>query len=105
MFIETNCVLEHNGQKIEANGAYVDDSRIVAYLGRNGVLTDWHGDILGTYYISATWPTPQSYVSDVMHQVYAKVNGVWYTGRSSGVGMVFTGKRTKRVTHWRANKR
>jgi len=84
----------------------VTPDRIVAYLGpdtgvpgaptirglREGILTDWHGTELGTYRITRTWRTPRSYVSSTMHQVYATVDGVTYTGRSAGVGMIFKGK-------------
>lgn len=76
-----------------AAGAVVTPDRIVAYPAENGLLCDWHGNVIGTYRIVATWKTPRSYVSSTMHQIEARVNGVTYTGRGAGVGMSFTGKR------------
>lgn len=65
---------------------------IHAYLGKNGILTDWFGTPIGAYRITATWRTPTSAYSDTMNQVYATVDGVTYTGRSNGEGMLFNGK-------------
>ncbi len=66
-------------------------TQCLGYLGKNGILTDWHGTPIGTYRIVATWRTPRSYVSNTMSQVEARINGVLYTGRSAGVGMAYTG--------------
>ncbi len=93
MYLETDCTFEHEGRKFESGGAVVTPDRIFAYLGKDSVLTDWHGKPLGTYRITATWRTPRSYVSSTMHQVYATVDGITYSGRSSGVGMSFSGRR------------
>jgi hypothetical protein len=93
MYIEKECTVTHEGRTFEAGGAVVTPGRIVAYLGRDGVLTDWHGKPLGNYRITASWSTPHSFVSDTMHQVYATVDGVTYTGRSAGVSMIFKGRR------------
>lgn len=95
VIIEKRCCIEHEGRQYCAGGAMVTPDYIVAYLGDNGVITDWHGRPLGTYRISATWRTPYSYVSSTMNQVYAKVRGTWYTGRSGGVGMIFRGRRVR----------
>lgn len=91
-YIETNCTIEHEDRTFEAGGAVVADQFAVAYLGKDGVLTDWHGETLGTYRITATWKTPRSFVSGHMHQVVASVGGRTYTGRSAGVGMIFRGR-------------
>ena len=96
-YVETKCVFTHEGRSYESGGAIVTPDRIIAYLCKDHQLNDWHGNKLGTYRITSTWKTPRSYVSDVMHQVYAKVDGVTYTGRSAGEGMIFTGRR--RVNH------
>jgi len=92
-WVEKDCVIEHNGRRFEAGGACLSDNQTIGYLGKNGILTDWHGNQIGTYRISATWNTPSSYVSSTMHQVEAIVNGVVYAGRSAGVGMLYRGKR------------
>lgn len=68
-------------------------NEIVAYLGMDGVLTDWHGNAIGTYKIVSSWPTPRSFVSSRQFQVETRVDGITYTGRSAGVGMAYRGKR------------
>jgi hypothetical protein len=93
-YIEKDCTIEHNGQTFEASGSVVTDDRIVAYLGADNVLTDWHGKALGKYRITSTWGI-NSALSSTMSQVEATVNGVKYTGRSMGLGMVYNGKRKK----------
>lgn len=60
-----------------------------------GNVTDFHGEVIGTYRITATWKTPKSYVSDVFHQVEATVGGVVYTGWSAGAGMALSGRPKK----------
>lgn len=95
MYVETDCTIEHNGKQFTSGGAVVSEEYLIAYLAKNGVLTDWHGNKLGTYRIVSTWETPASYVSSTMHAVHATVNGVLYKGRSAGVGMIFRGKRPK----------
>jgi hypothetical protein len=94
-YIETDCTITHEGRSFTSGGAVVTDDRIVAYLGKDKVLTDWHGNAIGTYRIVSTWKTPRSYMSDVMHAVHATVNGKLYKGRSMGEGMAFTGKVSK----------
>ena len=74
----------------------MDTNRIVAYLGSDGVLTDWHGNKVGRYRITSQWKTPRSFLSSSMCQVVAYVNGVWYTGRSDGEGLAYVGKRKAR---------
>jgi len=74
---------------------------IVAYVGKTlgdgmGVerhgstssraLTDWHGNQIGTCYLSTSWPV-RSYIGTRMFQIYATVNGVEYTGRGFGESM------------------
>ena len=49
-------------------------------------LTDWHGNKIGTCYISRTWRV-NSYIGSHMNQIYARIEGVDYTGRGFGEGM------------------
>lgn len=95
MFIEQDCTITHEGQSFTAGGAVITDDRIIAYLGKNGVLTDWHGNAIGKYQITSTWKTPHSYLSSTMNAVHAKVDGKLFKGRSAGEGMSFTGKLAK----------
>jgi hypothetical protein len=91
-FTEQDCTIVHNGQSFTSGGAVITDNRIVAYLGKDKVLTDWHGSAIGTYRIVSTWKTPRSIVSSTMSAVHATVNGKLYKGRSAGEGMEFFGK-------------
>ncbi len=50
------------------------------------VLADWHGKELGTCFLSSSWPV-RSYIGSRMYQIYARVDGVDYTGRGFGEGM------------------
>jgi hypothetical protein len=92
-YIEKDCFSENGDKQFEATRAYVNPDYIVAYLGQaqwsdswgllhipHGDLTDWPGNKLGTYRITSTWKTRP--YGDKMHQVYAMVDGVTYTGRS-----------------------
>ena len=110
-YVETNCVIEHEGRKFEFGGAIVTPERIVAYVGpiiggrgfegRLGSeppyreLRDWHGAKLGTIRLTKSWRV-RSYVGSRMYQAYATVDGVLYTGRTFGEGMSFTGRKVKR---------
>jgi hypothetical protein len=69
---------------------------ITAYPDKDGVLNDWKGNPLGTWRATSTWRTPRSFFSDTMSQIEATVDGVTYTGRGAGIGMVFNGRRKRR---------
>lgn len=95
-YVESDCTIEHEGRKFTAGGEVVTDRFITAYLGKNGVLTDWHGEAIGTYRILSTWYTLRSHISSTMNSVECFVNGVRYVGRSAGVGMYINAKRSPR---------
>jgi len=100
MYIEKDCTITIDGCSFTAGGAVVTPERLVGYLGKQRAdglrdLNDWHGRWLGTCRITATWRTPRSYLSHVMHQIYATVNGATYTGRCAGDGMLFRGRAVK----------
>lgn len=99
-YTEKKCVIEHEGKKFEACGAAVTDDHIVAYVGgpifawdHSGLLnlTDWHGTRLGSCRMDKGWLVKGTRI----HQITARVQGVVYTGRGQGEGMVFVGKRRK----------
>lgn len=95
-YIERDCTVEHQGRKFTSGGAMVSGGRLRAYLGKNDVLTDWHGNRLGTWKATSSWKIPRGWVSDRMYQVYARLDdGRVYQGRSAGEGMIFHGKRLK----------
>lgn len=93
IYVERDCTFTHEGHRYTAGGAVVTPDRIVAYPAAGGVLGDWHGNAIGTWRAVRTWRTPHSYVSSTMSQIEAKVDGVAYTGRGAGIGMVYRGKR------------
>ena len=99
-YAEGPCTITHEGEVVTAEGTYIDRHRIVAYLGKDNMLTDWHGEQIGTYHITHTWPTPGSPVSETMSQVEANVDGMVFIGRSAGVGMIFRGKRKVLQHRW-----
>jgi len=68
------------------------NGEIAAYLGENGQLVDWHGNVLGTYKVVSRWRTPGWAISGHMCAVHATVDGVLYKGRAAGVQMLFRGK-------------
>lgn len=85
------------GKTFDALGYTQTAARLTAYLGKDGVLTKWDGTPIGRYRITDTWKTPRSWVSSTMSQVYVTLaDGTRWTGRSAGVGMLFTGKPTQR---------
>lgn len=94
VFVETGCVFTHEGRSFEAGGAVVTPETITAYPGEHGVLTDWHGNTLGSWRSVAAWPVT-SFMGSTMHQIEARVDGVTYTGRGFGIGCVYNGKRKK----------
>lgn len=101
-YIEQDCTIEHNGHKFTSGGAVVTDSHIVGYLrgpdsrvGDRGEFVSWRGEKLGTYVIISRWRVNNSWQST--HRIAARVfiNGVVYSGRGFGSGMLFRGKRVK----------
>lgn len=95
LYIEQDCTFEAQGRKFTSGGAIVSPNYIIAYPRENGVLGNWHGEPIGTWRAVSTWKTPRSYMSSTMSQIEATVNGIRYTGRGAGEGMIFKGKAKK----------
>ncbi len=95
VYVEPNCTFEHNGRTFESGGAVVTPERIIAYPRDGGILGDWHGAVIGTWRAITSWSMPRSWFAPRMYQIEATVNGVVYTGRGCGVGMIFKGKRKR----------
>lgn len=94
-YVETGCTITHEGRTFEAGGAVVTPDYVIAYLSLDGTryhITDWHGQHLANARITATWRTPHSWLSDTMHQVEATIDGITYTGRSGGAGLIWRGR-------------
>jgi hypothetical protein len=70
----------------------LDRDQFVGYLGHDNRLLDGRGRVIGNYEITKTWDA----MSEVkMHQVYATVNGVTFTGKAQASSKVFRGERLK----------
>lgn len=90
--VEQDCTIEHDGRKFTAGGAVISPQYIIAYPKEYGVLGNWHGETIGSWRAVSTWKTPHSYMSSTMSQIEAVVNGITYTGRGAGIGMIYKGK-------------
>lgn len=91
-YVEENCCIEHEGKTFCSGGAVVTTDYIVAYPGKDHILNDWHGNPIGRWETVAKWRI-FSYVGSHIHQIEATVDGVRYTGRGFGIGMIYKGKR------------
>lgn len=94
-FVETDCTFTHEGMAFTSGGAIVTDKYIVGYCSEDMKrLHTWHGEDLGPMCVVSSWRLPLScWLSDRMYQVEATVNGVVYTGRTTGGGMIARLKR------------
>jgi len=91
-YVETNCVIEHEGHSFEAGGAVVTETHLVAYPADNGILTDWHGRVIGTWREVSSWRI-DSWQGDRMYAIRATVDGKTYHGRGFGSGMILRARR------------
>lgn len=95
VYVERDCTFTFEGRTFESGGAIVTDDAIVAYPRENGVLGDWHGNPIGTWKVTSSWPV-RSYIGSRMYQIRATLDdGRTYTGRGFGEGMIYRGKRTQ----------
>jgi hypothetical protein len=106
MYVEHNCTFHHEGRTYEAGGAVVMGDYAVAYIGKPdgrdwsthvgnsvGPLTNWRGETIGRYRIVSSWLQGFSHPLTRMYQIEATIDGVTYTGRGQGKGMIWRGKR------------
>ena len=96
-FCEIGCIIEHEGRTFESGGAYLTQDYAVGYLSSDcKSITTWKGDPLGQCRVTSSWDrTPRSYLYSRQFQVEATINGIKYTGRSAGAGMLWRGKRKR----------
>lgn len=98
-----SATIHHNGQSFTSGGAHVDPDRAIAYpkflvpelVGTRGDMTDWKGNRIGSARIVASWSV-QSVWGSRMFQIESTINGVAYTGRGFGSGMIWRGRRKAR---------
>jgi hypothetical protein len=102
--------IEFQGQKFTAGGAYLTPTEAygypefprdkrgwpVEYVGQCGVINAADGSFMGHCWITGCWRTPRSFVSSHYHQIEALIQGVYYTGRSAGHGMLWHARRKAR---------
>ena len=99
-YLEKDCIFTHEGKSFKSGGAFVSPGYAIGYpkfdqdqAGAVGVMNDWHGNKLGTARIVSCWETtPRRYISPRMYQIEATIDGVTYTGRGGGSGMIWRGK-------------
>ena len=91
--------ITHEGREFTNIGACVYPTHAVAYLKHDAAtglysVTAWSGAQLGAARVVSTWRamSPNGYPYTTM-QVRATINGVRYTGRCAGVGMLWRGRR------------
>lgn len=98
-FVEKNCVVEFQGRKFEAGGAVVTENYLVAYPDKNGRLNDWRGNQIGTWRVISSRPAVffgyRSCFSSRYFYMRATVNGVVYSLRGFGEGMVAKGRKIR----------
>lgn len=92
--------IEFHGSKFASGVAHVDPnfacgypSFVDDYIGAIGEMKAASNEVLGNCFIISRWRTPRSYVSNFMCQIEAYINGIWYTGRGGGSGLLWLGKR------------
>lgn len=89
-------VTAHNKALEEAELSYIASKpdRLIAYLSSDmHRVTTWTGAELGTARVVKSWRMPHSWQSSRQYQVECVINGVLYTGRSMGGGMLWRGQR------------
>ncbi len=98
-FVEQDCTVAFQGHKFTAGGAVATKTELIAYPGKNGQLKDWHGNTIGSYSVISSRPAiffgRRSWQGSRYYFMRAKVNGVSYSLRGFGVGMVAQGKAIK----------
>lgn len=100
-YIEKDCTITHQGKSFTSGGAVITPDIVIGYVGDKvdgknyRILTDWHGNAIGRCRITSTWENRNSWQSSTMHQIVAIVDGIAYTGRGMGLGMIYKGKKCR----------
>ena len=98
-YIETDCKVTFQGRTFESGGAMITDDFIIGYPTKDGRLLNWNGtELLGHIRITGAWPAvffgKRSWMGEHLFQIEVKtLDGVFYTGRGFGSGMLYRGKR------------
>ena len=99
-YIEKNCTVTHEGKSFTAGGAFVSNSHIIAYPAKGGQLHDWHGQVLGKWWVISSRPAVffghHSWMGSTYYYMRARLkDGRTYSLRGFGEGMSATGRRVK----------
>ena len=99
-YIEQDCTIEHEGRKFTSEGAVVTDELLIAYPDKDGILKEWHGNIIGTYSVISSRPAVffgrRSWIGSRYYYMRAHLtDGRWYSLRGFGEGMIAKGKRIR----------
>lgn len=92
-FVEEDCTIQHEGHTFESGGAYVVGDQAVAYLGKDDVLTDWHGTRIGSFRVVSSWRNARGWFPSLTYAVRAYIKGKVYCGRGPGEGMAINLRR------------
>lgn len=99
VYVERDCVFNFQGRSFESGGAVVTPDYLIAYPAKDGVLKDWHGKAIGTWYEISSRPAVffghRSFMAERFYYMRAKVNGREYSLRGFGEGMIAKGKAIK----------
>ncbi len=90
----------HAGRTFDALGSVVSPTYAAGYPdfapnATRGRLRSWDGADLGACRIVSAWRTPRSWTSSHMYQIEATIDGITYTGRGGGHGMLWRGRPKK----------
>lgn len=86
--------VEMDGREFTALGAVVTEDSATGYINGSD-LTDWESKRIGSVRVVSSWPMPRSWQGSRMYQIEATINGIVYTGRGFGNGMLWRGKRKR----------
>ncbi|MBI2770503.1 MAG: hypothetical protein HYX47_12830 [Burkholderiales bacterium] len=94
LLAEAPVPFEFQGQTFFGAGTTLTEDRVAgAYLAADGLVKSAHGQPIGTYRVTTSWPTPRSWIASRRCHVRAIVKGRTYQGQSWGTGMLFNGRR------------
>ena len=96
----TYCVgaIEHDGRTFESGGGAVTPTHLACYPNNDGTVALWDGTVIGRYRWISSRPAIffgyRSWRGARYYYGRARANGVTYTLRGFGVGMLARGKAT-----------
>lgn len=78
MYIEKDCIIEHEGRKFESGGAVIANGQAILYAyEKDKAVGTWHGDKKYPAYYGHEW---RSCFGDKRQSVYFSIDNVKYYG-------------------------